>query len=215
MLYRSKNLWRDADILPWLERNVNTILDEKVDVNDPIVEEYDQKRQQIYGNPPRPVLRHIVLADYKEKVPLAASIKNESEPILMHDPLPPIDSIDIYTRPNLNRSTGALLNGSPLSLFFQSLLPSFNVQQAAAGGGENRQVPVPGGPVAQAAAQAAAENQQEDGAAGGIQSYAELRTSLNSIVDAMRDFLSNIRVPERPNDADGESTEEEANDYLT
>lgn len=57
------------------------------------------------------------------------------------------------------------------------------------------------------------------GAAGGVQTYAELRTSLNSIVDAMRDFLSNIRVPERPNDADvdenEESSDDEPNDYLT
>lgn len=51
-----------------------------------------------------------------------------------------------------------------------------------------------------------------------IQSFVELRNSLNSIVDAMRDFLTNIRVPERPNDADideNESSEDEPNDYLT
>lgn len=33
-------------------------------------------------------------------------------------------------RPNLNRAA-AILNGSPLSMFFQSLLPSFNLQQQA------------------------------------------------------------------------------------
>lgn len=47
----------------------------------------------------------------------------------------------------------------------------------------------------------------------------ELRNSLTSVVDAMRDFLSNIRVPEMPNDADvdeNESTDDGANDdYLT
>jgi hypothetical protein len=56
------------------------------------------------------------------------------------------------------------------------------------------------------------------GAVGGhIAAAAELRTSLTSIVDALRDFLTNIRVPERPNDADVDdgSTEDEELDYLT
>lgn len=95
---RSKMVWRDADILPWLERNVGVVLD-KVDANDPIVEEYDTKRSSRYITPPRPILRHIVLSDFKEKVPLADALKNEpSTSILMYDPLPPLDSIDIYTR---------------------------------------------------------------------------------------------------------------------
>lgn len=51
------------------------------------------------------------------------------------------------------------------------------------------------------------------------QPFIELRNSLTSVVDAMRDFLSNIRVPELPNDADAddnESTDDDANDeYLT
>lgn len=94
---RSKTVWRDGDILPWLERNVGIILD-KVDSNDPIVEEYAHNRSQRYITPPRPILRHIVLSEFKEKVPLAAALKNETGSILMHDPLPPTDSIDIYTR---------------------------------------------------------------------------------------------------------------------
>lgn len=50
------------------------------------------------------------------------------------------------------------------------------------------------------------------------QPFIELRNSLTSVVDAMRDFLSNIRVPEMPNDADVDdnSTDDGANDdYLT
>lgn len=42
---RSKTIWRDTDILPWLERNVNIILD-CVDAKDPIVAEYSTKRSQ-------------------------------------------------------------------------------------------------------------------------------------------------------------------------
>lgn len=51
------------------------------------------------------------------------------------------------------------------------------------------------------------------------QPFQELRNSLHSVVDAMRDFLTNIRVPELPNDADvdeNESTDDGAHDdYLT
>ncbi len=46
----------------------------------------------------------------------------------------------------------------------------------------------------------------------------DFRASVNSIVDAMRNFISDIRVPERPNDADvdeNESSDDEPNDYLT
>lgn len=51
------------------------------------------------------------------------------------------------------------------------------------------------------------------------QPLTELRNSLTSVVDAMRDFLTNIRVPELPNDADvdeNESTDDgNYDDYLT
>ena len=93
---RCKIVWSDAEILPWLERNVNIVLD-KVDAKDEIVAEFAAKRSQRYVNPPRPILRHIVLSDFKEKVPLAHFLKKETD-ILMYDPLPPIDSINVYQR---------------------------------------------------------------------------------------------------------------------
>uniref|UniRef100_A0A182THS5 Transcription factor 25 n=1 Tax=Anopheles melas TaxID=34690 RepID=A0A182THS5_9DIPT len=94
---RSKLVWRDAELLPWLERNVNAVLD-RVDAKEDVVAEYATKRSQRYSNPPRQVLRHIVLSDFKEKVPLAQFIKKETDPMLMYDPLPPLDSINIYSR---------------------------------------------------------------------------------------------------------------------
>lgn len=42
---RSKTVWRDSDILPWLSRNVNIVLDQ-VDAKDPIVDEFSTKRSQ-------------------------------------------------------------------------------------------------------------------------------------------------------------------------
>uniref|UniRef100_A0A1B0CVA6 Transcription factor 25 n=2 Tax=Lutzomyia longipalpis TaxID=7200 RepID=A0A1B0CVA6_LUTLO len=212
---RSKIIWRDQEILPWLERNVNTVLD-RVDAKDEIVAEFALKRSQRYVSPPRAILRHIVLADFKEKVPLAPFIAKETDPILMYDPLPPLDSINIYSRPIFTPTNSVQLqNSSPFSMFFQSLLPSFSVNQAAPGGGGGNRAAV--APLAADAQQAL---EDDDGAAGaqGFQSYTEFRNSLNSVVDALRDFLTNIRVPERPNDADvdeNESTDDEANDYLT
>lgn len=81
-----------------------------------------------YKTPPRPILRHIILSDFKEKVPLAPFINQETEPIVMYDPLPPLDSINIYARPTLTPQSRLLPDASPLSMFFQSLLPNFNVQ---------------------------------------------------------------------------------------
>lgn len=82
-----------------------------------------------YKTPPRAILRHIILADFKEKVPLAPFINKETEPILMYDPLPPLDSINIYKRPVLKQTSRTLSDASPFSMFFQSLLPNFNVQE--------------------------------------------------------------------------------------
>uniref|UniRef100_A0A1L8DI15 Putative transcription factor 25 n=1 Tax=Nyssomyia neivai TaxID=330878 RepID=A0A1L8DI15_9DIPT len=206
---RSKIIWRDTEILPWLERNVNTVLD-RVDAKDEIVAEFSLKRSQRYVSPPRAILRHIVLADFKEKVPLAPFIAKETDVILMYDPLPPLDSINIYSRPIFtSQNSEHLQNSSPFSMFFQSLLPSFTVNQAP---GANR------GAVAQQPDAPQPLGEDDEVGAQGFQSVTEFRNSLNSVVDALRDFLTNIRVPERPNDADvdeNESTDDEANDYLT
>ncbi|XP_053684190.1 transcription factor 25 [Sabethes cyaneus] len=217
---RSKLVWRDAELLPWLERNVGIVLD-RVDAKDEIVAEYTGKRNQRYMNPPRAILRHIVLSDFKEKVPLAQFIKKETEPVLMYDPLPPLDSINIYNRPTISPTARNVINASPFSMFFQSLLPSFSLQQQQQPvqlANRNRELgegPAGGGAGAAAAA-AAGAGAGGDGAIASLQAYTN---SLNSIVDAMRDFLSDIRVLERPNDADvddDESTDEnEPNNYLT
>lgn len=214
---RSKSVWCDASILPWLEKNVNIVLD-KVDSKDEIVSEYTTKRNQRYVNPPRTILRHIILSDFKEKVPIAYFLKKETEPILMYDPLPPLDSENSYSKPKVS-PTSRTLPGSTFSIFFQSLLPSFNLREPAI------QQPVPNRAQEE-------ENQvaqggigliplpENEGAVGGVEAppeIAELRNSLNSIVEAMRNFLSDIRS-DRPNAGDldeNDSSEDDPNNYLT
>lgn len=159
----------------------------------------------------------------------------------MYDPLPPHDSINIYKRPVMSTASRMLPDASPLSMFFQSLLPDFNVQDRTFVAPEIHRAHV------DQLNQAAMDNLLDvaegkfqiihiihwirslihlsdcvggaENDRAGAQPFEELRNSLNSVVDAMRDFLTNIRVPELPNDADvdeNESTDDGAHDdYLT
>eukprot|EP00063_Salmo_salar_P007681 XP_013982516.1 PREDICTED: transcription factor 25-like [Salmo salar] len=86
------------------------------------------------------------------------------------DPLPPLDSVASYTRPE-RQSVGAS-NESTLSLFFRSLLPNFNLQ------GE----PMP-------------QDDLEVAQAG-----RELNQEVNRLMVAMRDMLANIQFQEPPRD---------------
>lgn len=209
---RSHQVWRDADLLPWLEANVNAVLD-AVDRKQEIINEFAVKRTQRYKTPPLEILRHIVLSDFREKVPLMPFIAKESEPIVMYDPLPPPDSINIYARPKNNafRTAGAASpfnaannnqNASSISMFFQSLLPNFNAppqpqqqQQQQQQAGDEDHVDHEEGAVA-----AAVEN---------VVVQSDLRSGLDSMNEFLRYFLSNTRTPEqRPHDADVDESDE-------
>lgn len=91
---RSKILWSDPMVLKWLEKNTNSVLD-KLDGNDPTIKDYLEPKTNLYITTPRPILRHIILSDFKEKVPLAKSL-SEADTIFAHDPLPPLDSVNTY-----------------------------------------------------------------------------------------------------------------------
>lgn len=67
---RSYHIWKESELLPWLERNVNIVLD-KVDKADPAIKEYELKRTKRYQGPmPRSICRHIILSDIKGVSPL-------------------------------------------------------------------------------------------------------------------------------------------------
>ncbi|CAG9805699.1 unnamed protein product [Chironomus riparius] len=207
-IQRCKILWTgDPEILMWLERNVHVVLD-RVDKKDEKFAEYATKRSTRYPHPPRNILRHVILSDFKEKVPIADFLKKETDPIVHFDPLPPIDSINIYERPKpVSHNNLARQQANGFQLFFQSLLPSFNLPSQPQNAAQNEENAI----------------ELNEAAGGGHQHEVpnpipDLRISLNSIVDAMRDFLSDIRVMERnPNEeADLESSSDnDGNDYLT
>lgn len=163
---RNFNLWKEAAVMLWLETNVKEVL-HRVDVKDPLVEDCQNKRKQRYLSAPRSIHRHVLLSEIKEATS-SLPLEVTTEPVMGFDPLPPLDSVISYTRPE-RQSVGAA-NESTLSLFFRSLLPNFNLQ------GEQRQ-----------------GDDMEVARAG-----QELNQEVNRLMVAMRDMLANIRFQEPP-----------------
>lgn len=113
-----------------------------------------------------------------------------------------MDAINLYTRPRGPRRGANSQNSSAMSIFFQSLLPNFIVESAGNGVGDPDDiVAVPVG----------------EGAGASV----DLRRSVTSLLDAMRDLLSNIRLPDEPNHADVDENDsatdddEDLDNYLT
>lgn len=120
-LYVIRNflLWKEANLLPWLRENVHTVLN-RVDSEDDYVKYCEIKRSKRYqGKLPKNILRHIILSDIKDITVSVQEVQNDGS-VLSYDPLPPVDSIDIYKRPTTLTSTSRA-SSNLLSLFFSSL----------------------------------------------------------------------------------------------
>lgn len=186
---RSFHLWKEASLLPWLERNVAVVLD-RVRSNDPFVSECVEKRQKRYQGTPRNIYRHILLSDIKDAT---TSLPRElaETAVLSYDPLPPVDSIDTYKKSGSQGSRPNLDDPSAFRMFFRSLMPNFN----------------PNDP------QNAVE--RVDGAAGGndnTEGQGDLRRSVTTLLDAMQDLLGGLHLPEVPNDADASADSDDEDD---
>ncbi|NXV00459.1 TCF25 factor, partial [Cettia cetti] len=120
---RTHTLWKDPAVMAWLEPHVHEVL-RMVEAQDALVQEAEQKRKIRYQSAPRNIYRHIILSEMKEAT-AALPLEVTSQPVMGFDPLPPLDSIVSYTRPE---RTSHPSNESTLSLFFRSLLPNFNLQ---------------------------------------------------------------------------------------
>lgn len=67
---RSFHIWKDSDLLPWMEKNVHEALD-RVERKEPTIAEYEIKRTKLYsGSLPRSISRHIILSDIKGVSPV-------------------------------------------------------------------------------------------------------------------------------------------------
>ncbi|KFV74451.1 Transcription factor 25, partial [Struthio camelus australis] len=109
---RTHSLWKDPAVMAWLETNVHEVLC-KVDARDPLVEECEQKRKMRYQSAPRNIYRHVILSEMKEAT-AALPLEVTSQPVMGFDPLPPLDSVISYTRPESSAagySSSALLQG--------------------------------------------------------------------------------------------------------
>uniref|UniRef100_A0A673YS92 Transcription factor 25 (basic helix-loop-helix) n=1 Tax=Salmo trutta TaxID=8032 RepID=A0A673YS92_SALTR len=163
---RTHTLWREGGVLLWLEECVREVL-RRVDTKDPLVEDCQNKRKQRYQSAPLNIHRHVILSEIKEATS-TLPLEVTTQSVMGFDPLPPLDSVASYTRPE-RQSVGAS-NESTLSLFFRSLLPNFNLQ------GE----PMP-------------QDDLEVAQAG-----RELNQEVNRLMVAMRDMLANIQFQEPP-----------------
>lgn len=163
---RTSSLWREAAVMLWLEESVKEVLC-RVDAKDPLVEDCQNKRKQRYQSAPRNIHRHVLLSEIKEATS-SLPLEVTSQPVMGFDPLPPLESVISYTRPE--RQWAGASNESTLSLFFRSLLPNFNLQ---------------GGP------------RQEDDM-GVARAGQELNQEVDRLMVAMREMLANIRFQEPP-----------------
>ncbi|XP_068722284.1 ribosome quality control complex subunit TCF25-like isoform X2 [Montipora capricornis] len=121
---RTYHAWKETEVIDWLAMNVKIVL-ERVDAKDPLVEQCTHKRQVRYKGTPRNVYRHIIMSDIKDAT-ASLPVDLANVPLLSYDPLPPLDSVSGYKRPS--RSTRLDQEHGALSMFFRSLLPSFNTQ---------------------------------------------------------------------------------------
>uniref|UniRef100_A0A663MV50 Transcription factor 25 n=1 Tax=Athene cunicularia TaxID=194338 RepID=A0A663MV50_ATHCN len=94
---RTHSLWKDPAVMAWLETQVHEVL-RMVDARDPLVEDSEHKRKMRYQSAPRNIYRHVILSEMKEAT-AALPLEVTSQPVMGFDPLPPLDSIISYTRP--------------------------------------------------------------------------------------------------------------------
>uniref|UniRef100_A0A287DDQ5 Transcription factor 25 n=1 Tax=Ictidomys tridecemlineatus TaxID=43179 RepID=A0A287DDQ5_ICTTR len=133
-LGRSHFLWKEPATMSWLEENVREVL-QAVDAGDPAVEACENRRKMLYQRAPRNIHRHVILSEIREAVAaLPPDVTTQS--VMGFDPLPPLDTIYSYVRPE---RLSPVSHGNMVALFFRSLLPNYTVE------GERPEEGVPGG----------------------------------------------------------------------
>ena len=104
------------------------------------------------------------------------------------DPLPPADSVNLYSA-EVQQGRRAVDDPNSLALFFRSMLPNFD----------------PNATVPEAEADAAGAAEGEGGTS--------LRRTVDNLYEAMQDLLSNLHLPEIPHEgADTEDSDDEQED---
>ncbi|XP_062033233.1 ribosome quality control complex subunit TCF25 isoform X1 [Lepus europaeus] len=136
-LGRSHFLWKEPATMSWLEENVREVL-QAVDTGDPAVEICESRRKVLYQRAPRNIHRHVILSEIKGAVAaLPPDVTTQS--VMGFDPLPPLDTISSYARPE---RLSPVSHGNTIALFFRSLLPNYTMEgerpEEGVAGGLNR-----------------------------------------------------------------------------
>ena len=182
---RCYHCWKEPELLPWLERNVSAVVT-RINKSDPRVTESRNERSTRYQGLPRNIHRHVIMSDNNKDALAHLPSEMKDMAILAWDALPPLNSINTYVAPD--RQPTVIDDPSALRMFFRSLLPNFN----------------PADPAAVAGLDGAAA-----AVAAGDQGGADLRNSVHNLLDAMRDLLGNIQMPEHPVEAGDEASEDD------
>nr|CAG4648821.1 EOG090X0BCY [Polyphemus pediculus] len=186
---RSFHTWKEPEILPWLERVSNQCIDE-IDRDPSMTLDYDEKRKKRYQGTPRNIYRHIILSEIKDATATLPQDLSEGA-VLGFDPLPPLDSVSSYSRPRNATTTASQTETSLLGAFLRSLLPGYNPQEIVNDPVQNAR-----------GAMDEAEDPEVEGAG------ANLQRNVNALVNAMRDLISNIHLPDIQDDGESEDVEE-------
>jgi len=120
---RSFSLWKIPEVLDWLTECALGAM-ERLGADDPLAKEWEPLWRSLYQKMPLNIYRHIVVSDIEEATrSLPPDIR--SQRMNTYDPLPPPDSICSYKFPESRRQRDS--DGSFLSLFLRSLLPSYGM----------------------------------------------------------------------------------------
>ncbi|XP_047125675.1 ribosome quality control complex subunit TCF25 [Hydra vulgaris] len=122
---RSYFIWKDPEIFNWLTETCKNIIDNFSAYRD-VISDAEKKRVSLYKKSPLNVVRHIMISGIKDAVrALPVEFRNQS--VLAYDPVPPLNSIIGYERPQ--RHITGDRGGNMFSMFYESLFPSYNLQQ--------------------------------------------------------------------------------------
>jgi len=121
---RCHTSWKEPNALAWLEAGVNNVLEITEKKEDNRIKTYAKMRRRRYQKTPLNISRHALISELpgvRSFLPVDIRLTT----IVNHNPLPPPDSVTSYSRPErLDRR----LQGNPLSLFFNSMLPGYDIE---------------------------------------------------------------------------------------
>ncbi|CAH8856380.1 unnamed protein product [Trichobilharzia szidati] len=137
---RMHSLWSSPNILPWLEKNIESVLamvepkqihPSKNKTIDPRLAEYSKRRKALYPAFPPKILRHLFLSGVPEAPPvLPRNLVNT--PIYAFDPFPPKNSIDICKKEAKKHIYASSSSDGFFTGLLTSLLPSSSFQYPVA-----------------------------------------------------------------------------------